>query len=265
MSSDKSEAEEGIKETYREARAVLNLLKNEHGSREKAQIIISKFPEEVIFHFLVHVHTFFLGFLKPYAFHLIDWYDNSDIDHLLCRLTPPICLNFLGMIHLDSHITMVKDIGVETQFTKLMGHLDVIPILAKGINIYLPMCILIFCAVTYYKLGTYLLHNLGFDQFVVSDEFTQDMVTAGRALVQLERSSYKRHKERIRRDEEWHGRLGALRSGRRHVPEDEQPIISAEEGNSEYDSWVLPPPVDRDSTDRSRKPHPSPSNIFDDM
>ncbi|KAL6734737.1 hypothetical protein Aduo_005243 [Ancylostoma duodenale] len=235
--------------------------------------------------------------LKIYQYYHLDPNRHTDGNSLLfstillCRLTPPICLNFLGMIHLDSHITMVKDIGVETQFTKLMGHLDVIPILAKGINIYLPMCILIFCAVTYYKLGTYLLHNLGFDQFVVSDEFTQDMVTAGRALVQLERSSYKRHKERIRRDEEWHGRLGwclfvsenrairrttrfvldeeicsgALRSGRRHVPEDEQPIISAEEGNSEYDSWVLPPPVDRDSTDRSRKPHPSPSNIFDDM
>ncbi|EYB99974.1 hypothetical protein Y032_0119g881 [Ancylostoma ceylanicum] len=58
---------------------------------------------------------------------------------------------------------------------------------------------------------------------------------------------------------------GALRSGRRQLPEDEQPIISAEEGNSEYDSWVLPPPVDRDNSDRSRKPHPSPSNIFDDM
>ncbi|VDM68239.1 unnamed protein product [Strongylus vulgaris] len=33
---------------FREARAVLNLLKNEHGSREKAQIIVSEFPEEVI-------------------------------------------------------------------------------------------------------------------------------------------------------------------------------------------------------------------------
>ena len=69
----------------------------------------------------------------------------------MCRLTPPICLNFLGMVHLDSHITQVKDYGVETQFTKLMGHLDVIPILAKGINIYLPICILIFCAINYYR------------------------------------------------------------------------------------------------------------------
>ncbi|KAK6737016.1 hypothetical protein RB195_019607 [Necator americanus] len=420
MSVDKSEAEDGLKETYREARAVLNILKNEHGSREKAQIIMSKFPDEVIdelfparnamefsslsaadLHsvnsekFLIRLHkrvisavqyhhrtkaqwsslmeqalfledisqaelsgrletksclyapervryfwlviaqrplcmvlsifltcmtvlilisecTFFIvnptltpaGIIVDYAakrFHykytqivamtiicylcscayftvfrlkIYQYYHLDPNRHtdgnsllfsaiLLCRLTPPICLNFLGMIHLDSHITMVKDFGVETQFTKLMGHLDVIPILAKGINIYLPICILIFCAITYYKLGTYLLHNLGFDQFIASDEFTQDMVSAGRALVQLERSSYNRHKERRRRDEEWSGRLGALRSNRRHVPEDEQPIISAEEGNAEHDSWVLPPPVDRGSS--PRKPHPSPSNIFDDM
>ncbi|VDP62624.1 unnamed protein product [Heligmosomoides polygyrus] len=170
---------------------------------------------------------------------------------LLCRLTPPLCLNFLGMIHLDSHITLAKDFGVETQFTKLMGHLDVLPILAKGINIYLPICILLFCAVTYYKLGTYLLHSLGFDQFVASDEFTQDMVTAGKALVQLERSSMRRHKERFRREEQW--------------TEDEQPIISAEEGCSDLDSWVLPAPVNRDSESTTRKEHPQPKHIFDDM
>ncbi|KAK6011157.1 LMBR1-like region, partial [Ostertagia ostertagi] len=47
LSSDKNEAEEAVKEAYRETRAVLNILKNEHGAREKAQIIVSKFPEEL--------------------------------------------------------------------------------------------------------------------------------------------------------------------------------------------------------------------------
>ncbi|XGW09205.1 hypothetical protein V3C99_011484 [Haemonchus contortus] len=422
LSSDKNEAEEAVKETYRETRAVLNILKNEHGAREKAQIILSKFPEEVVSElfparnvmdfsslnaadlssvssdkYLIRLHkkvisavqyhhrtiaqwrsliqhalfledlaqaevtgklelnspsilpekvqffwlvvaqrplckvlsvllacmtililisecTFFIvsptltpaGIIVDYAakrFHykytqlvamgiicylcscayftvfrlkIYQYYHLDPNRHtdgnsllfsaiLLCRLTPPICLNFLGMIHLDSHVTMAKDFGVETQFTRLMGHLDVLPILAKGINIYLPICILIFCAVTYYKLGTRLLHSLGFDQFVASDEFTQDMVIAGRALVQLERSSRKRHKERTRREEQWTGRLGALRSGRRQVPEDEQPIMSAEEANSDYDSWVLPPPVNREHDIGLRKEHPLPKNIFDDM
>lgn len=66
------------------------------------------------------------------------------------------------MIHLDSHISQQKDYGVEPQFTKvsalmdlrdvqLMGHLDVLPILAMGINVYLPILILIFCALTYFR------------------------------------------------------------------------------------------------------------------
>lgn len=33
---------------FREARAVLNVLKNEHFSREWAQIVVSTFPEELV-------------------------------------------------------------------------------------------------------------------------------------------------------------------------------------------------------------------------
>lgn len=35
---------------------------------------------------------------------------------LLCRLTPPMCLNFLGLLHMDSHI--IKDIDLETYYTQ---------------------------------------------------------------------------------------------------------------------------------------------------
>ena len=37
---------------------------------------------------------------------------------LLCRLTSPLCYNFLGLVHLDSHITKEANI-VETQFTSV--------------------------------------------------------------------------------------------------------------------------------------------------
>ena len=40
------------------------------------------------------------------------------IGRMLCRLTPPLCLNFLGLLHLDSHIT--SDVGMqETAYTKV--------------------------------------------------------------------------------------------------------------------------------------------------
>lgn len=37
---------------------------------------------------------------------------------LLCRLTPPLCLNFLGLIHMDTHVT--KKYGLEeTAYTQV--------------------------------------------------------------------------------------------------------------------------------------------------
>ncbi len=38
---------------------------------------------------------------------------------LVCRLTSPLCYNFLGLVHLDSHITKDERI-VETEFTRVI-------------------------------------------------------------------------------------------------------------------------------------------------
>lgn len=37
---------------------------------------------------------------------------------MLCRLTPPMCLNFLGLIHMDSHI--IKQQLLETHYTQVI-------------------------------------------------------------------------------------------------------------------------------------------------
>lgn len=58
---------------------------------------------------------------------------------LLCRLTPPMCLNFLGLMHMDSHV--IKQRVQETFYTQIMGHMDVLGIIANGFNIYFPMLI----------------------------------------------------------------------------------------------------------------------------
>uniref|UniRef100_A0A183BTL8 G_PROTEIN_RECEP_F1_2 domain-containing protein n=1 Tax=Globodera pallida TaxID=36090 RepID=A0A183BTL8_GLOPA len=151
---------------------------------------------------------------------------------LICRLTAPLCLNFLGMIHLDSHVTANR--GFETQFTKLMGHLDIIPLIAKGIDIYLPIVIVILCLTTWFRLGARFLHNLGVDQFLEEDEMTHEMVQSGKSLVSLERSRVNRIFGRKERNEAWEatakgmaGRglanFGAASSNRRG--EDVQPIL----------------------------------------
>lgn len=36
---------------------------------------------------------------------------------MLCRLTPPMCLNFLGLVHMDSHI--IKTHILETHYTQV--------------------------------------------------------------------------------------------------------------------------------------------------
>ncbi|CAJ0945847.1 unnamed protein product, partial [Mesorhabditis belari] len=423
LSTDKHDAEDSLKDVYREARTVLNLLKNEHSLRGKAQTIVSRFPEEVIRElfpnrsgadfecmgevdrvsatderYLVRLHTkaidavhlyqrtaahwrstmdralwleevrqaeqtgalnlpggpslipdplrklwhtkarkpftqvlsillmamtilillsectFFItsrtlspsaliiqtaanGFhykytqlfsivivaylcacayftifrLKIYSYYHLDHHGNTDENSLLfsgmllCRLTPPICLNFLGMIHLDSHVTQQKNFGVETQFTKLMGHLDLLPVVAKGINIYLPMAIIVFCALTYYKLGTRLLHAMGIDQYVADDHLSMDLVSAGRALVNLERNRRSRMENREARHSAFTQRVVAnatdrLRSGMRREPEeDRRPIVQEEvfEYSNQQDLLI------DDDTRSSR--HPDSAHFFDDM
>lgn len=60
----------------------------------------------------------------------------------LSRLTGPLCLNFLSMAHLDSHVTHSNAIKVETAFTQVMGHMDVVAFM-KDFNTYYPMLILV--------------------------------------------------------------------------------------------------------------------------
>lgn len=65
----------------------------------------------------------------------------------LCRLTAPMCLNFLGMIHMDSHI--IKTRISETYYTQIMGHMDVLPIISNGFNIYFPTLMIALCLATW--------------------------------------------------------------------------------------------------------------------
>ena len=101
---------------------------------------------------------------------------------LLCRLTPPLCLNFLGLIHLDSHITQQKAV-VETYYTQIMGHMDIISFISDGFNIYFPIMIVLLCIATYFNLCSRCLHFLGSQQYIGEDDMTQELVDEGRELI----------------------------------------------------------------------------------
>lgn len=163
---------------------------------------------------------------------------------LLCRLTPPMCLNFLGLIHLDSHVTHSENIH-ETAYTLIMGHMDVIPIISDGFNIYFPIMIVLLCICTYFSLGSRILHFLGINQFIGDDDLTTELVDEGRELVKRERRRLDRIADAEERRREW-SRLGDNSTRARTVggsvdlPEDVK-IRSAATNQGSYTMPQAPP------------------------
>jgi hypothetical protein len=180
------------------------------------------------------------------GWHQTDEYSLIFAGMLLCRLTPPICLNFLGLIHMDSHI-VGDNVGersvTETAYTGIMGHLDVLALISDGFNIYFPMGILVIGILTWFKVGARFLSMLGFQQFLVEDEVTADLVSEGQQLISREKrrrqrteeSAERRQKYRIQRpvlqqherDEE----IGEPPSSRRQPSADETRTINRSSQN----------------------------------
>ncbi|KAH8330832.1 hypothetical protein KR067_007897 [Drosophila pandora] len=111
---------------------------------------------------------------------------------LLCRLTPPMCLNFLGLIHMDTN-------SMETYYTQIMGHMNVIGIISNGFNIYFPMCMLAFCLATWFSLGSRALNALGFQQFLQNETIATELVQEGKDLIAREKRRRQRAEEAMAR------------------------------------------------------------------
>lgn len=118
---------------------------------------------------------------------------------LLCRLTPPMCLNFLGLIHMDSHVIKMRI--SETYYTQIMGHMDVLGLISDGFNIYFPMVMLAFCLATWYSLGSRALNALGFQQFMLNEidqneSISSEFIQEGKGLIGREIRRRQRSEER---------------------------------------------------------------------
>ncbi|XP_072940519.1 LMBR1 domain-containing protein 2 homolog isoform X2 [Epargyreus clarus] len=131
---------------------------------------------------------------------------------MVCRLTPAMCLNFLSLIHMDSHV--IKERIMETYYTQIMGHMDVLGIIAEGFNIYFPMLVVLLCLATYLSLGSRLLSLCGFQQFVGDDELTTDLVDEGREIVKREKRKRQRAEESLTRRRDYSERFSNYRSDR---------------------------------------------------
>ena len=91
-------------------------------------------------------------------------------------------------MHLDSHVIKMGNDRNETAFTSIMGHMDVIPIVSQGFNVYLPIVMCVFCLATFLDVGTRVLHFMGIEQFIVEDDLTADLIRDGQELVKREKA-----------------------------------------------------------------------------
>ncbi|XP_053602977.1 LMBR1 domain-containing protein 2 homolog isoform X2 [Plodia interpunctella] len=171
-----------------------------------------------------------LYYLAPH--HMTNEYSLIFSGMLVCRLTPAMCLNFLSLIHMDSHI--IKERIMETYYTQIMGHMDVLGIIAEGFNIYFPMLVVVLCLATWFSLGSRLLSFCGFQQFVGDDELTTDLVDEGREIVKREKRKRQRIEEAINRRRDHSERYAGYLAGRDQRDGDYYVTPSPERSNTSY-------------------------------
>lgn len=131
------------------------------------------------FYTVFHVKIFNIYYLAPNK--RTDEYSLLFSGMLLCRLTAPLCLNYLSLVYRDS--SKVE----ETAFTTIMGHLDLIPFVKNGLYVFMPFCISAICLAIYFNVANHFLHKFGFDRFIEDDEVTLDLLQTGRELVKREK------------------------------------------------------------------------------
>ncbi|KAJ7335053.1 hypothetical protein JRQ81_012994 [Phrynocephalus forsythii] len=139
--------------------------------------------------------------------HQTDAYSLLFSGMLFCRLTPPLCLNFLGLTHMDSSISK-RTTDQPTAYTSIMGSMKVLSFIADGFYIYYPMLVVILCIATYFSLGTRCLNLLGFQQFMGDNEMTSDLVDEGKELIRREKRKRQRQEDGENRRREWKERYG---------------------------------------------------------
>uniref|UniRef100_A0A8C0QRV4 LMBR1 domain containing 2 n=1 Tax=Chelonoidis abingdonii TaxID=106734 RepID=A0A8C0QRV4_CHEAB len=170
--------------------------------------------------------------------HQTDAYSLLFSGMLFCRLTPPLCLNFLGLTHMDSSISHKNTQA--TAYTSIMGSMRVLSFIADGFYIYYPMLVVILCIATYFSLGTRCLNLLGFQQFMGDNEMTSDFIDEGKELIRREKRKRQRQEEGENRRREWKERYGNSRedSTRNRNVHSDQKESSFSETNATVSKYI---------------------------
>ncbi|KAM3867478.1 G-protein coupled receptor-associated protein LMBRD2a [Diretmus argenteus] len=185
------------------------------------------------------IRVFNYYYLVPH--HQTDAYSLQFSGMLFCRLTPPLCLNFLGLIHMDSAISHQD--RIQTSYTSIMGSMRLLSFISDGFYIYYPMLVLLLCFATYYNLGSRCLNLLGFHQYITDDDLTSDLVDEGRELIRRERRKRQRTEDGANR--RWGGReqygvqgaVGRTRNGYSELKDNDNSPSSESSKQAVQFSW----------------------------
>lgn len=94
----------------------------------------------------------------------------------LCRLTAPLCYNFLLLIKVT-----------HTEYARIMGIIDIVPVLGNQFAVFFPLLLIIFCGLNYFHVYGKLLTALGMNQFDFDDKYHEEKVSEGKAMIARER------------------------------------------------------------------------------
>ncbi|KAK2837185.1 hypothetical protein Q5P01_014397 [Channa striata] len=151
------------------------------------------------------IRVFNYYYLVPH--HQTDAYSLQFSGMLFCRLTPPLCLNFLGMIHMDSAISHQD--RIQTSYTSIMGSMHLLSFISDGFYIYYPMLVLLLCFATFYNLGSRCLNLLGVYQYISDDTLTSDLVAEGRQLIRREARKRQKAEDKENQRQAWRQQYGS--------------------------------------------------------
>lgn len=100
----------------------------------------------------------------------------------LCRLTFPLCYNFLNLLTDQD----------DTMFVAIMGKVDLFPLLG-GFQVYVPLSIGVICIFTFFHFHTRALAACGFGDFFAGDDATEGpIVMEGKGYIDQARAAAER-------------------------------------------------------------------------
>ncbi|XP_008302158.1 LMBR1 domain-containing protein 2-B-like [Stegastes partitus] len=204
---------------------------------EVACFVIILFMCVCVYSTVFRIRVFNYYNLVPH--HQTDAYSLQFSGMLFCRLTPPLCLNFLGLIHMDSAVSHQD--RIPTSYTYIMGSMRLLSVISDGFYIYYPMLVLLLCFATFYNLGSRCLNLLGLYQYIANDELASDLVDEGKELIRRERRRRQKAEDGQNRRLAWReqygvqGAAGRTRAGYTELKDEQaSPALENKKNGNKY-------------------------------